>query len=172
MRRFRPTDVVRVLLAVAVLAGSVGSTPTFGHAHEKPDADDHDHLDWAAHEHSHSHLQATHEDEHHAAIEANDAVFHLHGMMYGIPFSLPIQPDDARQVANPLAMAVLTPNMAIIASQFKWAVERIIGPDAFALAFSSQVGIAPSAGLLSRIQPLDPPGGHCALDARSGVLRC
>src|SRR5262245_50730633 len=138
MRRFRPTDFVRVLLAAAVLAGSVGSTPTFGHAHENPDADDHDHLDWAAHEHSHSHLQTTHEDEHHAAIEANDAVFHLHGMLYGIPFSLPIQPDDARPIANPLAMAVLTPNVAIMANQLGSTGERIIGPDAFVLAFSSQ----------------------------------
>ena len=162
------------MLATAVLVGSVGSTPIFGHAHEKPDADDHDHLHWAVHEHSHLHLNAARHGERHAAVEANDTVFHRHGMLFGIPFSLPAptEPHDDRLVQNPLAMAVLTPGAAVVTSHLGSVGERIVCPDAFVLAPDPRAGIEPSATLLSGTQSLDPPGGHCALEARSGVLRC
>lgn len=172
MRRFRPTDFVRVILATAVLLGSVASTPIFGHAHERPEADRHDHLDWAAHEHSH--LHAARHAEQHTAVEANDAVFHLHGMWFGIPFSLaaPTEAEDARLVANPLAMAVPTPAVTIVASRVGSVRERIVCPNEFGLASDSQAGLEPSATLLSGTRSLGRCGGHCALEARSGVLRC
>lgn len=174
MRRFRPAACMKMILAASVLAGSVGSTPTFGHAHEKTEADHHDHLDWAAHGHSHAHLDAVSGTEQHASVESNDAVFHLHGMWFGIPFSLPAptEPEDARATQNPLATACLAPVVTMVATHLGSVRGRPICPDAFGLAPDPRAGLELPRILLPGSWSLSRAGGHCALEARSAVLRC
>jgi hypothetical protein len=163
-----------MILAAAVLVGSVSSTPTFGHAHQKPEADHHDHLDWAAHDHSHSHMEAVFGTEQHASVETNDSVFHLHGMWFGIPFRLPAptEREDARATEHPLAQACLTPTVTIVAGQSGSVWQRLVCFDFFRLAPDLSAGLEPSLTPLHGMRPCGPSGRHCALEARSGVLRC
>src|SRR5262245_15574962 len=119
MRRFRSIDVTRVFLATAILIGSVGTSPMFGHAHETADAD-HDHHDWSAHEHDY--LASHHESgmDGCSSVESGNAVFHLHGTWCWIPFSVPAPAGNgkAHVVVNPLAMAVLLPAVTVGVDQF------------------------------------------------------
>jgi hypothetical protein len=174
MRRFRPTDYVRMILATAVLFGSVGSTPTVGHAHDNPNADDHDHLDWATHDHSHSHLDAISGTEQHALVESDNAVFHIHGMWFGIPFSMPAptEPKQTRPTEHPLALACLTPTVTVIAGHSGSVWQRIVCSDFVGLVPDLYARLEPPINSLHGMPSCGSSRGHCALEARSGVLRC
>jgi hypothetical protein len=177
MRSFRPDKLMKLMVAASVLVGSVASTPTFGHAHRLSDSPpyDHDHSEALAYSHgSHSHGQPLDDHAHDAVITLEDSVFHLHGVWFGIPFTTPApvehQNDNGGRV--PLTDACFTSAGPGLATGVGPVRERSVCPDALRLALD--IGTGPQIPTNPRLtsSPLLEPGIPCALQARSGVLRC
>jgi hypothetical protein len=178
MRRLRLTDFVRVFLATAVLGGSVGSSPMFGHSHDEPEGDYHDHLAWSAddhhdhHDHEHSRVQHESNIVSDLIVEPDDSVFHVHGTWFGIPFSLPVpaKHKDVRVGMEPMAVVALTP--VVVVADFGVLAKRLASPGMFGIPPDPHSGHRASAALRLANWFPDLSGGHCALETRSGVLRC
>src|SRR5688572_341888 len=118
MRTPRPTTLMKLMLAAIVLIGGFGTSPTTGHAHGRPhDSHAGHHDDWAAHDHPHVHRAEG--DEHDGDAVVDGLVFHLHGVWFGVPFSLPIQPgrDDDATPSDLLHHACPTPGLTEAPSQ-------------------------------------------------------
>jgi hypothetical protein len=79
---------MRLLLATSLLVTSTGSPAAF-HAHARPHASHHE--DWAAHPHDHDDGYGELEEEDHPhSPRIFESVFNLHGVWFGVPFSLPV----------------------------------------------------------------------------------
>src|SRR5215203_3932823 len=106
MRTFRQASPMKLVLAATVLVNAFGTTPTIGHAHGRPHPlhDDH-HLTWADHDHSAEHAMPAESDQHPDPPIIGGAVFHLHGVWFGIPFGLtsPTSPGTNRNDPHPEA---------------------------------------------------------------------
>ena len=177
MRSCRPNKLLKLMVAASVLVGSVASTPTFGHAHRLSASMpyDHDHSEALAHSHgSHSHGQPVDDHAHDAVIALDDSVFHLHGVWFGIPFTTPApvehQNDHARRV--PLTDACFTSAGPGLATGVVPVRERSVRPDALGLALDIGAGLQIPTNPRLTSSPLLEAGTPCALQARSGVLRC
>jgi hypothetical protein len=170
MRRHRPTKLDRLLLATLVLVGTIGSSPTFSHAHGRPDSSHDAHFDH--HDHDHGPLDSRSDHDHEDSVSIDDSVSHLHGVLLGIPFALPTAPGEegSRPGLLPFSEACLTPTATADADHF--AAKALPWPDVWGLASSPCAHRGPSAPALHAA--LSPYGtiSPCALLTRSVMLRC
>lgn len=176
MNILRPTKLVRLLLAATVLAGSVASSPTFGHAHPLPDSIAHDHHDaeLIGHFHSPHHHDGLAETDGHDAGVLGSAVFHVHGVWFGIPFSLPAltgQP-DGRPNAHPMADACLTPAASSQSGGIGSVSSHSNCPNGHGLPPPHGTATEITNNSVLCMPTRHSAGSHCAVTARSGVLRC
>jgi hypothetical protein len=175
MRIFRQTRTMKLLLAAIVLVNGFGTTPMIGHAHGLPHRppDDH-HVTWADHDHSLEHLMPDESDQHPDLPTVGDSIFHLHGVWFGIPFSLPspTRPASNRIDSHPLADTLATMGMTASARPgMGW--QPVLWPP-------GHLGCGPALDAdlhvsdhLQRTSP-SPDGAisPCALRVRTVLIRC
>ena len=182
MRCLKPTPLTRLLVATSMLLGCVAAGPTFGHAH--PDGDSHHvHLDWHAdhnhevadHDHTTAVVQSDHDRDADLAVAVDGSLeFHLHGVWFGIPVSLPVpaEPDSDRQTQHPFALAYVLPNLMVAGCFVRSLEERVSCPEEWGFSLPLRAELV-QTGHCSAHTSTDishePP---CALKAQSGVLRC
>lgn len=180
MRCLKPTPLTRLLVAAAMLLGSVASGPTFGHAHPNGDTQ-HVHVDWDADHHhddaSRDHESAVVESDHDHDADlavAGSLQFHLHCVLLGIPVSLPVPaaPRSDHETHNPFASAYVLPSPVIHGCSARSLEGRPVCPDALGLALDIGAGLQIPTNPHLTSPPLHEASIPCALQARSGVLRC
>lgn len=180
MRCLKPTPLTRLLVATSMLLGSAASGPTFGHAHPNGDTQ-HVHVDWDA-DHHHDDASRDHEsavvDAHHDhdadLAVAGRSEFHLHDVWFGIPVSLamPAEPDSDQETHNPFASAYVLPTPMIHGCSARSLEGRAVCPDTLGLALDIGAGLQIPTNPRLTSPPLHEAGIPCALQSRSGVLRC
>lgn len=95
---------LRVLLAAIVLAGSLGTSATYGHSHVRGTVDHThhaaDHDDHSGHDDKHLPSQ---NDEGPIAAFAAESAYHLHAALFGISFVVPSSAHLGRAASQSLA---------------------------------------------------------------------
>lgn len=177
-----PTTLTRLLVAATVLLGSVASGPTFGHAHHNGHTH-HVHVDWDAnhdHEdaddgHATSVVESNHDDDPDRSVAfAAGLELHLHGVLFGIPVSVPVpaEPDSDHETRTPIALAYVLRTPMLDGCSLRSLDGRVFCPEGWGLAPPLRAAVVSTGRCFAYTSAdisLEPP---CALKAQSGVLRC
>jgi hypothetical protein len=169
---------MRLVLATFVLVGSLGSSPTFGHAHEGGDSD-HRHLGHHLGHHLGSELghDADHHDGLHEEHDGSEWLarrgieYHLHGVLFGIPFTVPNPSAQLSSTSNPFLLADDCPTLIPAFGVSHLLKERIPWPVDWGV-FDLALGIASGTASHRSTYRFDSFPPSCSPQARSVVLRC
>jgi hypothetical protein len=163
---------MRLVLATFVLVGSVGSSSTFGHAHEGGDSN-HYHVGFeVGHDADHdSHHHDGLEDEHDGPeLLAGGGEFHLHSVLFGVPFTL-LNASAERTSTHHVWLSVGCPTLSTSFDGSHLLKERIPWPFDWGL-IDFALGIDSGSVTGRSAYGFDSSAPSCSPHARSVVLRC